>query len=193
VTAVLYAKQATSGADLQLAPGVQTRRGSVQTHPGYEFATDDKGGVVYSMMDLAAIHLEKPFNDIRVDGQLPAGEVQPEEALTAVGYGEAPDGRMHRRYFGTNKIMDIYITVGGDGVFAFRGQDAQGRGAHAMRGDSGGPCFREDMKGNRWLTGIISTGKVVDGVRVSAFTSTFHHRAWIQEQFNYNDKSAPNR
>ena len=193
VTAVLYAKQATSGADLQPTPRVQTRRGSVQTHPGYEFATDDKSGVVYSVMDLAAIHLEKPFNGIRVDGRLPAQEVQPEEALTAVGYGEASDGSRHRRYFGTNKIMDIHIMVGGDGVFAFRGQDAQERGAHAMRGDSGGPCFREDTKGNRWLTGIISTGKVVNGMHVSAFTSTFHHRTWIQEQFNSNDKSTSDR
>jgi hypothetical protein len=174
-------------------PGGQTRRGSVQTHPGYEFATDDTGGVVYSVMDLAAIHLEKPFNGIRADGRLPAREVQPEEVLTAVGYGEAPDGYSHRRYCGTNKVMDIHIMVGRDGVFAFRGQDAQGRGAHAMRGDSGGPCFREDAKGNRWLTGIISTGKVVNGMRVSAFTSTFHHRAWLQEQFNSNDKRTADR
>jgi hypothetical protein len=193
VTAVLYTKQATGGADPQHTPGKQTHRGSVQTHPGYEFATDDKGAVVYSVMDLAAIHLEKPFNGIRVDGQLPAQEVQPEEALTAVGYGEASDGSMYRRFFGTNKVMDIHIIVGGDGVFTFRGQDAQGRGAHAMRGDSGGPCFREDAKGNRWLTGIISTGKAVKGMRMSAFTSTFHHRAWLQEQINSNGKSASDR
>jgi hypothetical protein len=193
VMAVLYAKQETRGADPQSTPGVWTQKGTVQVHPGYEFATDDVGGVIYSLMDLAAIHLEQPIEEVRVDGQLPTREVQPEETLTAVGYGQSPDGPPNNRYFGTNKVMDIHITVGGDDVFAFRGQDAHGRGAHALRGDSGGPCFREDKKGNRWLTGIISTGKVVNGTRVSAFTSMFHHRTWLQEQLNRNDKSAPSR
>jgi hypothetical protein len=174
VTAVLYAKQVPHDAAPQSRPGRLTRK-------------------VYSLMDLAAIHLEQPIEEARVDGQLPTREVQPEETLTAAGYGQSPDGPPNNRYFGTNKVMDIHLTVGGDGVFAFRGQDAQGRGAHAMRGDSGGPCFREDKKGNRWLTGIISTGKIVNGTRFSAFTSTFHHRAWLQEQLNRNDKSAPSR
>jgi hypothetical protein len=137
--------------------------------------------------------LEKPFDDIRVDGQLPTREVQPEELLTAAGYGASLSHSQGTRAFGTNKVMEINVIIGGDGVFAFRGQDAQGRGAHATSGDSGGPCFREGVRGNRWLVGIVTTGKVVNGMRVSAFTSAFHHRAWLQEQINLSHKTVGNR
>jgi hypothetical protein len=193
VTAVLYGRTRVNGADPQSSPETRTRVGSVRIHHGYEFSTDAEGGISYSLMDLAAIHLEKPFDDIRVDGQLPTREVQPEEVLTAAGYGSSSSGTQGTRSFGANKVMEINIMVGGDGVFAFRGQDARGRGAHATRGDSGGPCFREDKRGNRWLAGIITTGKVVNGMRVSAFTSTFHHRAWLQEQINLGNRTPGNR
>ncbi|MBN1203427.1 MAG: trypsin-like serine protease [Myxococcaceae bacterium] len=176
VTAVLYGRVRVDGVNPQPTPETRTQQGSVRIHPGYEFSTAAEGGVAYSLMDLAAIHLEKPFDDIRVDGQLPTREVQPEEVLTAAGYGSSSSGTQGTRSFGANKVMEINIMVGGDGMFAFRGQGAQGRGAHATRGDSGGPCFREDTRGNRWLVGIITTGRVVNGMRVSAFTSTFHHR-----------------
>lgn len=78
--------------------------------------------------------------------------------------------------------MDIDISVGGDGLFAFRGFHGASGGAHAWQGDSGGPCFREDEKGGRWLVGIVTTGQITPDGTVTAFTSVFHHRAWIKSQ-----------
>jgi hypothetical protein len=180
VTTILYPQD--EGKEPQALPArTRTRQGSVQVHPGYEFTTDGDGDVIYSRMDLAAVHLEEPLA-AHVDTRLPTQEVQPQESLVAVGYGFTAVGPPGTRHFGTNKVMDINISIGGDGVFAFRGSDDRGHGAHAWKGDSGGPCFREDKDGRQWLVGIISTGRVVDGKPISGFTSTFHHRAWINSQ-----------
>jgi secreted trypsin-like serine protease len=51
----------------------------------------------------------------------------------------------------------------------------------SLTGDSGGPCFFEEG-GRRWLIGIISHRRVVDGDMVTNFTSTFYYRDWINEQ-----------
>jgi hypothetical protein len=186
VTTILY-PQDPSGDPQPLLPRTSTLQGSVQIHPGYGFTTDGDGDVTHSRMDLAAVHLEKPLMS-KIDTRLPAQEVQPQEHLVAVGYGFTTNGPPGIRHFGTNQVMDINISVGGDGMFAFRGSDARGRGAHAWKGDSGGPCFREDKQGRSWLAGIISTGRLVNGKPLSGFTSTFHHRAWIQSQIEINTR-----
>jgi hypothetical protein len=173
---------------------IRTRQGSIRVHEGYEFYTDAAGRLVASRMDLAVVHLDKPFEGIRPDGQLALREVQPEESLAVAGYGLASDGKRGIRHFGRNKVMDIDIAVGGDGLFAFRGQHGASGNAHAWQGDSGGPCFREDEKGERWLAGIITTGQMTqDGTTVTAFTSVFHHRAWIKNQMDLNNASTMTR
>jgi hypothetical protein len=140
-------------------------------------------------MDLAAIHLDTPFKRIRPDGKLAAREVQPEETLSVVGYGVAPSQQLSIRHSGKNQVMDIAISVGGEGLFSFRGPGADNQGAHAWKGDSGGPCFREDATGNRWLAGIISTGQITPRGQLTYFTSAFHHRAWIKAQMELSEKN----
>lgn len=187
VVATLYAHEddAQGGDTVSFTlPSTQSRQGTVRIHEGYDFFTDDAGNVAASSMDLAAIHLDKPLEGLRVDGKLAQREVQLEEVLTVVGYGVAPRGRGGIRHFGMNKVMDIATSVGGDGLFSFRGAGEKSQGAHAWRGDSGGPCFREDGAGNRWLAGIISTGQITRGGTVTHFTSVFHHRAWIKAQMD---------
>ncbi|MBN1210351.1 MAG: trypsin-like serine protease [Myxococcaceae bacterium] len=158
------------------------RNGSVRIHEGYEFYTDAAGNVTASKVDLAVVELDKPFDGIVPGGKLATREVQPEEPLTVVGYGLAPEKQWGIRHFGRNNVMDIRISVGDDGLFAFRTRPGNDRAAHAWRGDSGGPCFREDAQGNRWLTGIVSTGQITPTGMVTTFTSGFHHRAWIMRQ-----------
>jgi hypothetical protein len=143
-----------------------------------------------SRIDLAAIHLDTPFTGVPLDGKLATREVQPEETLTVVGYGATASGKWGYRHSGKNRVMEIGISVGGDGLFAFRGAGADNLSAHAWRGDSGGPCFREDAAGNRWLAGIISTGRITPQGTMTHFTSAFHHRAWIKAQMNLSSEKA---
>ena len=88
-------------------------------------------------------------------------------------------GEIERRYQGQNSVTGVYVSnlqdsADGDVVFVF------GRpGTHVYLGDSGGPCFREDRKGVRWLVGIISRG-TKDGTD-SLFTSLYPHLGWLRE------------
>ncbi len=171
-------------------PRLKSRQGSVRIHDGYEFSTDTAGSLTASRMDLAAIHLDKPFEDVRPDSKLAVREVQPEETLFVIGYGIAPSERWGIRHFGKNQVMEMAISVGGDGLFSFRGSGEDKQGAHAWRGDSGGPCFREDADGNRWLAGIISMGQLTRRGALTHFTSVFHHRAWINAQMDLSEKTS---
>jgi hypothetical protein len=65
--------------------------------------------------------------------------------------------------------------------------------AASAQADTAPPSWEYLISSGRWDDGNLSTGKVVNGLRVSAFTSTFHHRAWSQEQLNSNGKSASDR
>jgi secreted trypsin-like serine protease len=78
--------------------------------------------------------------------------------------------------------MGLSLSGGADSVFAFGRLEVPLREVKALTGDSGGPCFREDTAGQRWLAGIISYSKTIDGELITIFTSTFHHRAWINQQ-----------
>lgn len=169
------------------------RTGTVRIHEGYEFYTDAAKNVTTSKVDLAVVELDKPFDGIVPGSPLATREVQPEEPLTVVGYGLAPKNLWGIRHFGRNNVMDIHISVGDDGLFAFRTRNGNSREVHAWRGDSGGPCFREDAQGNRWLTGIVSTGQITPVGMVTTFTSVFHHREWIKRQMDLSNRPTRSR
>jgi len=187
VSATLYLSK-DGGEDF--LPQFKSRQGSVHIHEGYEFHTDTAGNLEVSRVDLAAVHLDTPFTGVPLADKLATREVQPEEALTVVGYGATSSGKWGYRHSGKNRVMDINISVGGDGLFAFRGTSADNLSAHAWKGDSGGPCFREDATGNRWLAGIISTGRITPQGTLTYFTSVFHHRAWIKAQMDLSEKNS---
>lgn len=136
----------------------------------------DNGKLKTNIADLAVVRLEEPIKGLDIGFKFPEREVAIDERLTMVGlganhYGGKADGI---RRLGTNSVTDIILSSGGAGIFLFRAP-----GTHTQAGDSGGPCFREDAEG-RWLVGINS-GHANRGT-ASWFTSTFHHRAWIQAQ-----------
>jgi hypothetical protein len=154
----------------------------IQVHEAYTFQTDDDGEVVRSEMDLAAIHLGGVLEGVKVDGHIPAREVQATEFLVAVGYGPTGKKMGGSRYFGSAKILKLETSSSKDRVFAFGSAGVPFREVYALKGDSGGPCFRERPDGSRWLIGILSHGAELDGAPITFFTSTFHHREWISRQ-----------
>jgi hypothetical protein len=177
VTGYVYKKQ-ENGYDKVAMPSYE---GSVRAHSRFKARISKGRYVVDSTTDLAAILLDQPVQGVSPDFRLPDSEVQIKDLLTAVGYGltKLEDGEIERRYQGQNTVTGVYMSNlqdndDGDVVFVF------GRpGAHAYVGDSGGPCYREDKKGVRWLAGIISRG-TKDGTD-SLFTSHYPHRGWLKE------------
>lgn len=177
VTGYLYKKQ-ENGYD---KVAMRAYEGSVRAHRRFKARISKGRYVVESTTDLAAILLDEPMQGVSPDVRLPDTEVQIKELFTAVGYGltKLENGEIERRYQGQNTVTGVYMSnlqdsADGDVVFVF------GRpGAHAYVGDSGGPCYREDKKGARWLVGIISRG-TKDGTD-SLFTSLYPHLGWLKE------------
>jgi hypothetical protein len=162
----------------------------IVVHEGYKFRTNDDADIVDSRMDLAAIHLAGTFPGVRLDALLPDREVQPGESIVAVGYGPTEDQNAGKRHFGRTKATKPALSANTDEMFAFARPEVPLREVEALSGDSGGPCFREDPEGHRWLIGIISHSRVVDGRSVASFTSTFHHREWINRQKSLSAQTA---
>lgn len=166
----------------------------VQIHEGYNFQTNDVPEVIRSEVDLAAVYLGSSFSDLKPGGNMPEREVSAAEFVVAAGYGpKAPQELPAGRLFGTAKVLDLDLQSGRDRVFAFGKREVPLRNVYALKGDSGGPCFRESPDKRRWLIGIISTGTDLKGSPITLFTSTFHHRAWIQLQRELSDEFAGTR
>jgi secreted trypsin-like serine protease len=172
-TVVAHSYEAEAG---QVKSNSRFFQGKASAYPGFK-AVIHQGGVASFEGDLAVVRLNDPVTGVKIDFRLPVAEVTVDESLTMVGFGNtAPKGKdAGRRRFGQNVVTSILLESGGNGVFSFRSL-----GTHSQAGDSGGPCFREDKKGGRWMVGINS-GHANAGT-ISLFTSTFHYRAWITEQ-----------
>lgn len=177
VTGYVYKKQ-ENGYD---KVAMRSYEGTVRAHDRFKARISKGRYVVESTTDLAAILLDEPVKGVNTEVRLPESEVQIKDQLTAVGYGltKLEGGEIERRYQGQNTVTGVYVSnlqdsADGDVVFVF------GRpGAHVYLGDSGGPCYREDKRGLRWLVGIISRG-TKDGSD-SLFTSLFPHLGWLKE------------
>jgi secreted trypsin-like serine protease len=177
VTGYVYKKQ-ENGYD---KVAMRSYEGSVRAHSKFKARISQGRYVVESTTDLAAILLDAPMKGVPLNVRLPDSEVQIKELFTAVGYGltKLESGEIERRYQGQNTVTGVYMSNlqdsdDGDVVFVF------GRpGAHAYLGDSGGPCYREDKNGARWLVGIISRG-TKNGTD-SLFTSLYPHLGWLKE------------
>jgi len=182
VSAVLYRMVSDDDSLPPASPKNITYRGGVRVHvsEGYRFYTNSAKEVVRSEMDLAAVHLDSPMTGVRLDSQLATSEVQPNRFLVAVGYGFTENYVAGIRHFGISRVADLGSNNTA-GVFAFGKPEAPLRAVLSLTGDSGGPCFFEEG-GRRWLIGIISHRRVVDGDMVTNFTSTFYYRDWINEQ-----------
>lgn len=185
VTAYVYEKRGE-----KYVPRPLSRAGAVIPHKKFKarMAQNEYGRyfVADSTTDLAAIVLDEPAGDgnradLPVGGfKMPEGEVQLKESIIIVGYGldDVENGKIGRRLWGSNRVTGVFVSnlkdpADEDVVFMFGWP-----GTHAAGGDSGGPCYREDKKGNRWLVGIISRG--TRSGDASQFTSIFPHLKWVE-------------
>lgn len=152
-----------------------TYRGSVRPHPRFQILLDERGSVVSSQADLAAIVLEEPVRSEVPGARLAQVEFQPGETLVMAGYAhdarQGFGGVYGVRYFRKNRVTRAVE----EGRGFYRQQ-----GPYLWDGYAGGPCFREDEKGP-WLVGIASQ----DASEELFFTSLSFFRDWVDsEQVN---------
>lgn len=152
-----------------------TYRGSVRPHPRFRLLLDERGSVVSSQADLAAIVLEEPVGSEVARARLAQAEVQPGEVLVMAGYAhdatQGFGGVYGVRYFRKNLITRA--VVNGRGFY-------RQQGSYLWDGYAGGPCFREDERG-LWLVGIASK----DASEELSFMSLSFFRDWVgAEQLN---------
>lgn len=158
----------------------QSQRGVVRPHENFEGLLGDDMSVLAATSDLAVVFLEKPMENVSLGFQLTNSAVEIDDELAVVGYGntKAEQKEMEvRRFVGRNTVTQKRRSNPNnkkdkDIVFGF-----EIPGAHALAGDSGGPCFREDGQ-DRWLVGIVSRGNG----EVSQFTSLHPHLLWLKDQ-----------
>ncbi len=147
-------------------------RGTVRPHPQLNVVFDERGAVVSSDADLAAIPLDEPVGGEVSAVPLARTEAQPGESLIMAGY--AHDGARGSvgvygvRYFRKNLVTNPVTNRRGF---------YQQQGPYLWDGYTGGPCFREDADG-RWLVGVA--GKAVGEELV--FASVVFFRGWLDEE-----------
>lgn len=159
--------------------------GEVRVHPAFKLELDDQGSVLATHADLAIIVLDTPVQDELPHVSLSETEVQENEALVMVGYGDDPRfrGVPGIRYFRHNKVTQLHGAADGRVLY-------EQQGAFVYNGYAGGPCFREDET-HQWLVGIASVGSDQE----LAFTSTYFFRDWLRAELQraaeWDSSSAP--
>jgi hypothetical protein len=139
-----------------------------------EFRVDlDEQGQVRSIFpDLAVIRLEHPVN-IKLDHEPPDRELRTNDRITVVGFGSiSVDGQKASRirHFGRSTLTGIrlleYKPKPTPDEQTPVGEIYRDYEANAERGDSGGPCFREEP-GHRRLVGIVLHKRRSTGVKTT--------------------------
>ncbi|HLL06692.1 MAG TPA: trypsin-like serine protease [Myxococcaceae bacterium] len=197
-------KEQASSPTRESKPLISKGEMEIEIHPDYMSVYDSNGRLSGSRVDLVVIHLTEPISSGATQFRVPTDkgrardkgrEVEVEEVLEIVGYGETGPGAEERfvgeRYYGSNIVKVVSSEANPveqreakikDGVFMFVGEGPDGKKAHVADGDSGGPCFAQ-RDNERWLVGIISMGSDDPAsLPFSLFTSTYVHRKWIDEQ-----------
>ncbi len=133
---------------------------------------DEQGRIRSIFPDMAVIRLEHPLN-IELDHEPSDRELRTNDRITVVGFGSiSVDGQKASRirHFGRN-------TLTGTRLLEYKpeptpdeqtpvGEIYRDYEANAERGDSGGPCFREEP-GHRRLVGIVLHKRRSAGVRTT--------------------------
>ncbi len=160
----------------------RTHRGVVHPHPRLQVTLNEREAVVSTHADLAAILLDEPVDDKISMPRLARTEAQAGESLVMAGYASEDKrgfgGVYGVRYFRKNPITRAVM----DGRGFYRQQ-----GPYLWDGYAGGPCFREDPRG-QWLVGIASRGSDEE----LTFTSTAFFRDWLEAELrNASKRAAP--
>ncbi|WP_169787016.1 trypsin-like serine protease [Hyalangium minutum] len=149
--------------------------GVVHPHPAFRVLLNDHGEVVSSVADLAMIHLESPVEEAISPVLMARTEAQPPETLIIAGqaYDEIYDRYDQNRRFSRNTATRP--PVAGDSRILVRQPSG-----HLYKGDSGGPCLREDS-GHSLLVGVSSRNLG----RGAACTSIHGYQAWVRSELRH--------
>ncbi|WP_317987819.1 trypsin-like serine protease [Hyalangium gracile] len=172
VQTVMYRQESKEKSDAQF------RLGEVIPNPDFRLVTrkmDGQDKVTSRTADLAVIRLRDRAPEGVPHAMLHADEIQDESRVILTGFGaDALNGDGECKYTDLNPVRRFgYNTVStkesGGELFTIADRES----ALGACGDSGGGCFVEDK-----LVGILSSA---DMGKTSTYTSTHHHRAWIEK------------
>jgi hypothetical protein len=162
---------------------MRSYRGRVQPHPHLQVLIDEQGRVVSSTADLALIFLDQSVEEGIQPLALADSDIQIQETLVIVGSGHDELNHLYdgKRRYSRNTVTERLASGGG------RMRVSQ-PGGHPYKGDSGGPCLREEAQGPV-LVGI-SSRNVGEG---AAITSTYGYRDWLRSELQRAEPMKPSR
>ena len=148
----------------------QSYEGMVRPHPDFRLTIDAEASVITSNADIAIIVLKEAVKNFSSFVPLGAEDIQVGESLSMVGYGYGRDFgqilglRYSRKNKVTNRLNDDRLLYEQQGPYVYNGY-------------KGGPCFREDARG-QWLVGVSGFGTEKE----LPLTSTYRYRDWIHTE-----------
>ncbi|MDY7226271.1 trypsin-like serine protease [Hyalangium rubrum] len=172
VETVLY-KPTTLGKE----PGASRRdvyQGRVRPHPQLQVLLDKDGRVVSSQADLALVLLNEELGEGVRAVSLAETDVRVGEPISIVGYGYDEVSNVH----GADRRISRNKALASTGEIVRIEQPGQ----HRYRGESGGPCLREDARESE-LVGV-SSRYLGEG---STFTSIHGYRGWLRDELQRSD------
>ncbi len=163
--------------------------GAVRPHDQLEVRYDGQNKELSSRADIAVLVLaDKPAGVKPVP--LAMEQVQYNQPVTLVGYGDDGLGGRGLRRSGTNEIASVEesgstFLVGKPVLFRqpYRAKErvlVREKAAYSRKGDSGGPCLRE-KGGTLELVGIAKT-YYGSSVELSEYTSVSFYGKWIRAE-----------
>jgi hypothetical protein len=168
ITAMTYQQQ-RPGENLRAMH--ERHRGEVHPHPELRIVLDPQGNITAIHANLAVILLEEPVPELASPPKLAESEVQPEEPVITVGYGNdgsGPELYGQRRF---NKGRVVRLAENHEQIFLTPPK------RFLYENDSGGPCLRESPQGDV-LVGISNRGLGNE----SNCLSTYFHREWLRRE-----------
>jgi len=137
-------------------------------HKKFRVDLNDEGEIVSIFPDVAVLRLEKPIN-IKLDYEPADREMRSDDRITVVGFGSTRVNgpkASRIRHFGKNTFTGTRVLEYSPDKKTAVGEVYHDYEANAERGDSGGPCFREEP-GHRRLVGIVLHKRPKTGVKTT--------------------------
>ena len=158
--------------------------GSAFLPDAFRMEVDDRGAIRSIRADFAVIRLDDKI-DVPIQHKFPTRETMVDESITVVGFGSTIENGMdpeRKRHFGNNVVTGIRVvsyreTPSSADQHMEISSDWEKK-ANIEEGDSGGPCFREDLPDERWLVGIINGKRPSRGAKTVCL-STFRSQELI--------------
>gem|GEM_PF-2833659 len=158
--------------------------GSAFLPEAFRMEINARGAIQSIRADFAVIRLDDKI-DIPIQHKFPTRETTVDETILVVGFGSSQENGKdpeHQRHFGDSVVTGVRVVSyqqnpSSDEQHLELTSDLEKK-AHVEEGDSGGPCFREDASGERWLVGIINGKRPSMGAKTVCL-STFRSQEVI--------------